>query len=368
MTDKRTPLHALHRELGGRLVSFAGYELPVSYAGGIVQEHTQTRERASLFDVSHMGQILVTGDDAATALEALMPVDVLGLAEGRQRYALLTSDAGGVRDDLMIARLGEGYLLVVNASRKADDFAHLQAHMPPGCSARMLSDRALLALQGPAAAEVLAQHAPDAASLAFMDIRPFTIYGVDCLVSRSGYTGEDGFEIALPASDAEALARRWLAHEDVAPAGLGARDTLRLEAGLCLYGNELNETTTPVEAGLTWAIGRVRRANGARAGGYPGADIIERQMREGPPWRRVGMLPDSRVPVRAGSELVDGDGRPVGRVTSGGFSPTLQRPIAMGYVEPDRAAEGTELAATVRGQSIVMRVAPLPFVPHRNRT
>ena len=368
MADKRTPLHARHRELGGRLVSVAGYELPVSYAGGIVLEHTHTRERASLFDVSHMGQILVTGDEAATGLEALMPVDVLGLAAHRQRYALLTSDAGGVLDDLMVARIGEGYLLVVNAARKTNDLAHLQARLPRGCAARMLSDRALLALQGPAAAEVLARQAPEAASLGFMEIRPLTIDGVDCLVSRSGYTGEDGFEIAMPAADAERLARHWLSQAEVAPAGLGARDTLRLEAGLCLYGNELDETTTPVEAGLAWAIGRARRAAGARPGGYPGAEIIERQLRDGPPRRRDGLLPASRMPVRAGSELVDGGGRPVGGVTSGGFGPTLQRPIAMGYVEPACAAVGTELAATVRGKDIVMRVAPLPFVPARNRT
>jgi len=370
-TDLRTPLYALHRELGARMVSFADYALPVSYAAGIVQEHTHTREHASLFDVSHMGQILVTGRDAAAALEALMPADLIGLRSGRQRYALLTNDAGGVRDDLMAARLDDGYLLVVNAACKADDLAHLEAHVAARddleCTVRMLTDRALLALQGPRAADVLAAVAPDAAALEFMDIRRIEAFGTECIVSRSGYTGEDGFEISLPAERAEAAARRLLAQPGVAPAGLGARDTLRLEAGLCLYGNELDPVTTPIEADLAWTIGRARRPGGERAGGYPGADVIGAQLRDGAPRRRVGLMPDSRVPVRAGCELLDADGRTVGTVTSGGFGPTLKRPIAMGYVGPDSATVDTELAAIVRGQRIAMRVTRLPFVPHRYR-
>jgi aminomethyltransferase len=375
-TDARTPLYDLHRELGARMVGFAGYALPVSYAAGIVQEHTHTRELASLFDVSHMGQIKVTGGGAqaaaavaAAALEALMPADLVGLHEGRQRYTMLTNESAGVLDDLMVTRLDDGFLLVVNAAHKADDLARIEAHLQgKQCNVRMLLDRALLALQGPAAADVLARHTPDAAALAFMDVRRLTIEGAECIVSRSGYTGEDGFEISVPASDADALARALLAHSEVAPAGLGARDTLRLEAGLCLYGNDLDETTTPVEADLGWTIGRARRPGGARAGGYPGADVIERQLRDGAPRRRVGLAIDSRVPVRAGSELADAEDRTVGRVTSGGFAPTLKRPIAMGYVTPAEAVVGTELVTTVRAQRIAMRVAPLPFVRHRYRS
>jgi aminomethyltransferase len=373
-TEARTPLYDLHRELGARMVTFAGYALPVSYPAGIVHEHTYTREHASLFDVSHMGQISVTDAGAALALEALMPADLLGLRDGRQRYTMLTNASGGVLDDLMVTRLDDGFLLVVNAARKADDFAHIEAHVlrsgdlhSERCTVRMPADRALLALQGPAAAKVLARHAPDVGALAFMNARRLMIEGTECIVSRSGYTGEDGFEISVPASEAEALARELLAHAEVAPAGLGARDTLRLEAGLCLYGHELDETTTPIEADLAWTIGRSRRPGGARAGGFPGADVIQRQVCEGAPRRRVGLVGDSRVPVRAGGELADSSGRTVGRVTSGGFAPTLKRPIAIGYVTPAYAAVGVDLIATVRGQRIGMRVTPLPFVPHRYR-
>src|SRR5690606_31966911 len=366
VTGVHTPLDALHRELGARMVAFAGYALPVSYPAGIVQEHTHTREQASLFDVSHMGQILVTGPDAAAALEALMPADLVGLPEGRQRYTMLTSDDGGVLDDVMAARLDDGFLLVVNAARKAHDLAHLEARLPAG-SVNMLPDRALVALQGPAAESVLVRVAPDAVSLVFMDVRKIDVAGIPCIVSRAGYTGEDGFEISAPARDAEAIARALLAEPEAAPAGPGARDTLRLEAGLCLYGNELDETTTPIEADLAWTIGRARRPGGKRAGGYPGAHVLERQLRDGAPRRRIGLTPDSRMPVRAGCELTDPEGRPVGRVTSGGFGPTLKRPIAMGYVASAHTAPGAELAATVRGQRIPMRITPLPFVPHRYR-
>ena len=363
-----TPLDALHRSLGGRMVAFAGYSLPVSYATGIIEEHKHTRAHASLFDVSHMGQIRVQGERAAEALEALMPADLIGLPEGRQTYSLLTNDAGGVLDDLMAARLGGTLMLVVNAARKAHDFPRIRAALPSGCTAELLRDRALLALQGPAAADALARLAPETAQLAFMDARRIAIRGADCIVSRSGYTGEDGFELSVPADAAEALARALLEDDAVAPAGLGARDSLRLEAGLCLYGNDLDETTTPVEASLKWAIAHARRPGGVRPGGYPGADVVAQQLRAGAPRRRVGLVPDSRAIVRAGAVLTDRDGRTVGAVTSGGFGPTVGKPIAMGYVEPAHAIDATELSAAVRGQSVPLRVVPLPFVAHRYRT
>jgi aminomethyltransferase len=350
------------------MVAFAGYSLPVSYAAGIIEEHKHARAHASLFDVSHMGQIRVHGDGAAAALEALMPADVVGLPEGRQRYALLTNEAGGVLDDLMVSRIGGALMLVVNAARKAHDLEHLEAYLPADCTAKLLDDRALLALQGPAAADIIARHSPDAAALGFMEVSRLAFGHIECIVSRSGYTGEDGFEISVPAAEAEALARALLDDARVAPAGLGARDSLRLEAGLCLYGSDLDTTTTPMEAGLAWAVPRSRRPGGARTGGYPGADVVERQLRDGAPRRRVGLVPDSRMIVRAGALLADREGRTVGRVTSGGFGPSVGTPIAMGYVEPGCASTGTELAASVRGQSVPLRVVPLPFVAHRYRS
>lgn len=363
----RTPLHALHVELGARLVPFAGYEMPVQYPTGIIKEHLHTRASAGLFDVSHMGQVRVSGDRATNGLEALLPIDVVGLPAGRQRYGFLTNEHGGILDDLMVTRSGDDYLLVVNAARKSDDIAHLRARLPTECSLERLDTHALLALQGPAAAGVLARFAPEIEAMAFMDARVVTLAGIACLVSRSGYTGEDGFEISLPGESAEVLARALLAEPGVAPVGLGARDSLRLEAGLCLYGNDIDAETTPVEANLAWVLPRVRRPGGARAGGYPGADVIACELADGPARLRVGLAPRSRAPVRAGTELLGGDGRRVGVVTSGGFGPTLGAPVAMGYVEPTVGAVGTALAAVVRGNAVAIDVAAMPAVPHRYR-
>ncbi len=343
------------------MVPFAGYEMPVQYAAGILAEHRHSRTCASLFDVSHMGQARVRGSDAAAALESLAPVDVIGLAPGRQRYAFFTSESGGILDDLMVANMGNHLFLVVNAARKENDFRLLQAR----CTAEVLADRALLALQGPEAGKVMARLAPEAAALAFMSIARTAIEGIDCIVSRSGYTGEDGFEISVPASGAEKLARLLLGHDEVRPAGLGARDSLRLEAGLCLYGHDIDETTTPVEAGLGWAIQKSRRRGGAREGGFPGADVILDQLERGTARIRVGILPDGRAPIREGESLEDSEGRTVGKLTSGGFGATLDAPVAMGYVRSNCAAEGTLLRAVVRGKQRACRVSALPFVPHR---
>jgi aminomethyltransferase len=358
---KTSPLDAWHRALGARMVAFAGYAMPVQYQG-VLAEHLHCRSAAALFDVSHMGQATLTGANAAAALERLVPGDLLGLKPGRQRYTLLTNEAGGIIDDLMVANLGDGRLfLVVNASRTDDDFTHIGASLPAGVQLRPHEDRALLALQGPAAAAVIARIGPVAAQLPFMGVAAVTLAGIPCLVSRSGYTGEDGFEISVPADHAEALAQRLVAEPEVAPAGLGARDSLRLEAGLCLYGNDIDELTTPVEAGLTWAIGRRRRA----AWDFPGAAAIRDQFEHGANRHRVGIRPDGRAPARAQAEIVAGDGTAAGTVTSGGFSPTLSGPIAMGYVRRDLAADGTALHLIVRGRSLPARVVPMPFVPHR---
>ena len=342
------------------MVAFAGYEMPVQFPAGILAEHRHTRAQASLFDVSHMGQARLPLS-AAPAFEALVPVDVVDLAPGRQRYAYFTNQAGGILDDLMLSNAGDHYFVVVNAARKTHDFALLGKH----CGAEAMMDRALLALQGPRAAEVMLRLAPEAGALGFMQARATRIGGAACFVSRSGYTGEDGFEISLPAAEADRLARLLLAQEGVAPAGLGARDSLRLEAGLCLYGHDIDETTTPVEAGLEWAIQKVRRRGGARAGGFPGAEVILAQLERGTARRRVGVLPEGRAPLREGETLQDAAGRTVGRLTSGGFGATVDAPVAMGYVDSALARPGTELAAVVRGKPRACRVAALPFVPHR---
>jgi aminomethyltransferase len=358
---KTTPLDAWHRALGARMVPYAGYAMPVQYQG-VLAEHLHCRAAAALFDVSHMGQATLSGATAAAALERLVPGDLLGLKPGRQRYTLLTNEAGGIIDDLMVANLGDERLfLVVNASRRDDDFAHIAANMPAGVRLHPHEDRALLALQGPAAAAVMARIGPDAARLPFMGVASVTLVGIPCLVSRSGYTGEDGFEISVPADRAEALAQRLVGEPEVAPAGLGARDSLRLEAGLCLYGNDIDELTTPVEAGLTWAIGKRRRA----AWDFPGAAAIRDQFEHGAPRHRAGIRPDGRAPARAQTEIVAGDGTAAGTVTSGGFSPTLSAPIAMGYVRKDLALDGAPLHLIVRGKSLPARVVPMPFVPHR---
>jgi len=355
------PLAALHAELGARIVPFAGWLLPVQYPAGIMAEHRHCREQAALFDVSHMGQFSLSGAAAGAALERLVVGDITGLRPARQRYTLLTDEAGGILDDLMVARLDDRLHLVVNASRSDADFLHFETHLPAGVLVERHDDRALLALQGPRAAAVLGRLAPAAAALPFMAIAALDLAGVAALVTRSGYTGEDGFEISVRAENAERLARRLLAEPEVAPAGLGARDSLRLEAGLPLYGHDIDELTTPVEAGLVWTIGKRRRINWD----FPGAVAIRDQLDNGAPRHRVGLLPDGRAPVRAGTTLVAGDGTAAGSVTSGTFSPTRDAPIAMGYVRRDLAADGTQLYAMLRGKPVPTTVAPLPFVAHR---
>jgi aminomethyltransferase len=369
---KRTPLHAQHLRLGGRMVPFAGYDMPVHYAGGIIKEHLHTRAAAGLFDVSHMGQIALRARcgpvaGAALPLEALVPGDILGLAAGRQRYTLLTNESGGILDDLMVSSHGHHLMLIVNAARKVFDEAHLRSHLPDSCVVEQLTDRALLALQGPAAEAVLAPLAPEVRALRFMDVAAVTLLGAACFVSRSGYTGEDGFEISTPAELAEPL---WqaLSHDPaVAPVGLGARDSLRLEAGLCLYGADLDETTAPVEAALAWTISKARRAGGERAGGFPGADAILAQLAGGVRRRRVGLRPEGRAPVRAGAPVFrsEGDGAPVGVVTTGGFAVSLNVPVAMGYVPADAAVPGTRVFTELRGKRLGLIVSKLPFVAAR---
>jgi aminomethyltransferase len=360
----RTPLYGLHVELGARIVPFAGYEMPVQFSG-ILDEHRHTREAAGLFDVSHMGQVRLSGADAAAALETLVPVDVVGLGAARQRYGLFTNAEGGILDDLMITNAGDHLFVVVNAACKAQDVAHLRKHLSARCDIEELAGRALLALQGPAAAAVMAAAAPRTENMLFMTAAAVELFGVPCFVTRSGYTGEDGFEISMPADGAEHVARQLLARDEVAPVGLGARDSLRLEAGLCLYGHDIDETTTPVQAGLTWAIQKVRRRGGAREFGYPGAGIVDGEMRDGPWRRRVGLRPEGRAPVREGAGLTDADGKTVGSVTSGGFGPTVAAPVAMGYVETGYAAAGTRLNAMVRGKALPVTVAKMPFVEQR---
>jgi aminomethyltransferase len=356
-----TPLAALHRALGGRMVPFAGYAMPVQYAPGIMAEHLHCRSAAGLFDVSHMGQAELLGAGAAAALEALTPADIQGLKPGRQRYALLTTDAGGIFDDFMVANMGDRLFLVVNASRKAEDFARIAAALPAGVTLRPLPDRALLALQGPQAIAAIATLAPGIAALPFMGVGTFDIAGTEALVSRSGYTGEDGVEISVPADAAEAFARALLALPGVAPAGLGARDSLRLEAGLCLYGNDIDETTSPVEANLTWTIGKRRRTEW----NFRGAARIRAELDNGPQRLRVGIQPEGRQPARGHTPIHAPGGDVVGEVTSGGFGPSANGPVAMGYVARAHAADGTPVELMVRGKPLPARVAPLPFIPHR---
>ena len=362
---KRTPLYDLHVASGARMVPFAGYEMPVQYPSGIIAEHLHTRAHAGLFDVSHMGQIRLRGAAAAGALEALVPGDIAGLAPGRMRYTLLLNAAGGILDDLMVTRApdgsGDGLMLVVNAACKAADLAHLQANLDPAIRVEPQFERALLALQGPEAAAVLARFAGDVLTMPFMSAAEVTLAGTSCLVTRSGYTGEDGFELSLAAADAGRVAEALLAEPEVLPIGLGARDTLRLEAGLCLWGHDIDETTTPVEAGLSWTIARRRR--GER--GFPGAAPILRQLAEGPSRRRIGIRPDGRAPAREGTLITDPAGNPVGHVTSGGFSPSLGAPVAMGYVDAAAAEDGNPLALVVRDVPRPAHAAKLPFVATR---
>lgn len=362
----RTPLFDLHVELGAKMVPFAGYEMPIQYPKGILKEHLHTRAQAGLFDVSHMGQVKLVGVSAAAQLETLVPVDIVDLPIGTQRYALFTNEQGGILDDLMVANLGNHELfVVVNAACKGQDIAHLKQHIGQGCEVVELSDRALLALQGPAAAEVLGRHIPEVLKLVFMQIAAVKFLGEVCYISRSGYTGEDGYEISIPSNKAEAFARLLLAEPEVEAIGLGARDSLRLEAGLCLYGHDIDTQTSPIEGSLLWAISKVRRPGGERAGGYFGAETIGAQMTQGVQRKRVGLLPKEKVPVREGAEITDESGRVVGIVSSGGFSPSLGKPVAMGYVESSVSALGTSLFALVRGKPVPMEVAKTPFVPQR---
>jgi aminomethyltransferase len=363
LSIRRTPLHALHLELGGKMVPFAGYELPVHYQAGILKEHLHTRAQAGLFDVSHMGQASLDGPDPAAALESLTPADVKGLKEGQQRYALLLNRVGGIKDDFMAARLaGEPSLhIVVNGATKEGDFAYITKELNGSAQLSPQPDRALLALQGPGAEQVLSRHAPQASHLNFMQCVRMSVAGTPAIVSRSGYTGEDGFEISIAAGDAEHVARALLSEPEALPIGLGARDSLRLEAGLCLYGHELNEDIDPVSANLVWSIGKRRRNDGD----FPAADRILSLLSEGSRELRVGIRPEGRAPAREGTEIADKTGRIIGRVTSGGFGPSVNAPVAMGYVETAFSAVGTEVDLLVRGKPLAARIAPMPFAPHR---
>ncbi|RYJ00829.1 MAG: glycine cleavage system aminomethyltransferase GcvT [Acetobacteraceae bacterium] len=356
-----TPLGGLHRALGGRMVPFAGYAMPVQYPAGILTEHLHVRSAAGLFDVSHMGQAELLGEGAAAALERVTPADVQALKPGRQRYGLLMTPAGGIFDDFMVANLGDRLFLVVNASRKHEDFALIESVLPAGVRLNRLPDRALLALQGPGAAAAMAPVAPALTALTFMGIAAAEVAGVPILASRSGYTGEDGWEISAPAEQAEALAKALLALPGVMPAGLGARDSLRLEAGLCLYGSDIDETTSPVEAALVWSIGKRRRM----AWDFPGAERVREELANGAARLRVGLKPEGRQPARGHTAIHAPDGAPIGEITSGGFGPSLGGPMAMGYVARAHAADGTALELMVRGKPLAARVAPMPFVPHR---
>ena len=364
----KTPLNDLHVELGARMVPFAGYSMPVQYPSGLMAEHLHTRQAAGLFDVSHMGQLRLVGPDAAAAFETLMPVDVIDLPVGKQRYGLLLNDEGGIMDDLMFFNRGDDIFVIVNGACKVADIAHIQQKIGARCQVIPMPEMALLALQGPQAVTVLSKLAPGVEKLVFMTGGRFSIAGCDCFLTRSGYTGEDGFEISVPAAQAETLARALLAQPEVKPIGLGARNSLRLEAGLCLYGNDIDATTTPVQAGLNWAMQKVRRAGGARAGGFPGATKILAQLQGGaaaPATKRVGLVALERIPVRDHSELQDANGRRIGEVTSGLLGPSIDKPVAMGYVSMDCAALGTRINAIVRGKPVPMEVSAMPFVPTR---
>ncbi|KXV19640.1 glycine cleavage system aminomethyltransferase GcvT [Gluconobacter oxydans] len=366
---QRTPLYDLNLELGAKMVPFAGFEMPIQFPAGLMTEHLHTREKAGLFDVSHMGQIRIaakSGDvkDAAAALETLVPADFVGLAAGRQRYGLLTNEKGGILDDLMVANMGKDLLVVVNAGCKVQDADRIEKALSDRCVVTRQFDRALMALQGPAAEAALAPLCPAVQDMRFMDVIETELAGVPVTVSRSGYTGEDGFEIGCAGGDAEKVARAILAQPDVLPIGLGARDSLRLEAGLCLYGNDIDVTTTPVEASLGWAIQKARREGGVREGGYPGADVVLEQTRDGVERKRVGLVADGRAPVRAGAKLfADAEGqKEIGVVTSGAFGPSVKAPVAMGYVTPEYAAVDTPVFAELRGKYVPLHVRAMPFV------
>jgi aminomethyltransferase len=364
----KTPFYDMHLKNGAKMVPFAGYDMPVQYPLGVMKEHQHTRTKAGLFDVSHMGQVILRGADYAStarALEKLIPMDVQGLAEGRQRYGFLTNDAGGILDDLMFANRGDHIFMVVNAACKIADVAHLRAHLEPEIHVKEITNRALLALQGPMAEAVLAEHYPPIVDMKFMDVDTIPIAGAECWVSRSGYTGEDGFEISIPHAAAETVAAALADHADVEWIGLGARDSLRLEAGLCLYGHDIDTGTTPVEAGLTWAIQQSRRAGGSATGGFPGDSIILDQMSQDVSRKRVGLTPQTRAPMREGVVLYasEDSSTQIGTVTSGGFGPTVEAPVAMGYVATEMAVTGTVLFGEVRGKRLPIAVSPLPHTP-----
>ncbi len=364
----RTPLYDLHVALGAKMVPFAGYDMPVQYALGVMKEHLHCRAQAGLFDVSHMGQVILRGasyEAIAGAFEALVPMDVLGLGEDRQRYGLFTNEGGGIEDDLMFANRGDHLFVVVNAACKAADIARMKAALEPDVTVEVITDRALIALQGPAAEAALARLSGAVAEMTFMDVATVELCGAECWVSRSGYTGEDGYEISIPETQAEAVTKALLDMDEVEPIGLGARDSLRLEAGLCLYGNDIDATTSPIEGGLIWAIQKVRRADGARSGGFPGVDRIFGDMAEGVARKRVGLVPQGRAPMRAGTPIFAAaeGGEAIGEVTSGGFGPTFEGPVAMGYVGAAEAAVGTELFGEVRGKRMPVTVAKMPLVP-----
>lgn len=361
---KRTPLFDLHVELGAKMVPFAGYEMPVQYPAGILAEHLHTRTAAGLFDVSHMGQVRLSGDSVAqvaAALERLCPAEFQALKPGQQRYSFFTNAEGGILDDLMVTHNGDHLFMVVNADCKEADLSHLHANLDQRCEIVELADRALLALQGPQAVQVLARLAPEVAAMKFMTGKAVRIAGIDCFVTRSGYTGEDGVEISVPNAAVVDFARKLLAQPEVKPIGLGARDSLRLEAGLCLYGHDITAKTTPVEADLSWAIAKRRR----QEGGFPGAGILQRQWRDGPARKRVGILPEGRAPARDHTVIADAAGNAIGEITSGGFGPSVNGPIAMGYIAAAHAAVGTAVSLMVRGKALPAKVVAMPFVPHR---
>ena len=355
-----TPLNALHRVLGAKMVPFAGYDMPVQYPVGVLAEHNHTRTAAGLFDVSHMGQVRLDGAGAAAALETLVPADIVNLGIGKTRYTQFTDAQGGILDDLMVTNAGDHLFLVVNAACKEQDIAHLRAHLR-GVALTELGDRALLALQGPQAIAVMLRLAPAVGAMKFMSFGTATVAGMTIWLTRSGYTGEDGVEISVASADCERLARLLLDQPEVKPIGLGARDSLRLEAGLCLYGHDIDTTTSPVEADLVWSIQKRRR----EGGGFPGAARVQAELKTGPKRKRVGILPDGKAPAREHTEITDASGRRIGEITSGGFGPTIGGPLAMGYVETEFAAAGTKVQLVVRGVPRPARIAPMPFTPHR---
>lgn len=365
-TLQQTPFYSMHIEAGAKMVPFAGFSMPVQYPLGVKKEHLHTRRRAGLFDVSHMGQLMLSGDGVAQYLESLIPVDYVDLPVGKQRYGFFTNEQGGILDDLMVAHLNDSYFVVVNAACKVQDIAHVTKTLPSGIELNVLTDRALLALQGPSAADILTHIAPEVADMVFMDVREMNLLGMNCIVSRSGYTGEDGFEISLPAAGACQFAAQLLTYPEVEWIGLGARDSLRLECGLCLYGHELTPSTTPVEASLLWALSPVRRQGGRREGGFPGAEMILSQIaQKSEQTKRIGLAGVAKAPVREGAELYNVDGVKIGHVTSGTFGPTAGKPVSMAYVDVAYSGLGTEIFAEVRGKRLPMVVVNMPFVPQR---